>query len=181
MFGVELAAVVQQRRSTCAVAAAFNFTDKNHVIALGVLTAVKAFKAGSAAGQQWCTGHAVGKSNAIPAVVPLAGKTLGQALLVSGQDVDGIVRARTEGSHGAGRLRQAPQHQRRIQRDGIERIGGQSNEFAGSGARGHDGHAGCKHCQTGTKLGCGKPRCLGFGGGNGVWHKKVFGLLPILP
>ena len=52
MFGVELAAMKQQRRCAFAVAAAFNFANKNHVIAFQVTASVKAFKASCGASQK---------------------------------------------------------------------------------------------------------------------------------
>jgi len=68
MLGVKLAAVVQQRRSAFAAAAAFDLSDKNHVSTLLVAAAVKAFKAGRCASQQGRTGYSVDKTNALPAV-----------------------------------------------------------------------------------------------------------------
>lgn len=52
MFGVELAAMKQQRRGTGAVAAAFHLTDKDHMVALFITAAVKAFKGCGRAAQE---------------------------------------------------------------------------------------------------------------------------------
>ena len=91
MLGIKFSAMKQQRRSAFAVAAAFYLTDKNHVVAFNVSAAVETFKAGCRTLEQGRTCGTFSKGNALPAVGLLAGKTLGQLFLVSGQNVDGVM------------------------------------------------------------------------------------------
>ena len=101
----------QQRRCAFAVAAAFDFTDKNHVVAFFVATSVEALKAGCRTGQQRRAAASISKQYVVPAIVAFAGKAFSQLLLVSRQDIDGVMRTLAQCSHGARSLRQAPKHQ----------------------------------------------------------------------
>ena len=91
VLGVKLAAVVKQRRGVGLVLAMLHFANKNHVVAFNVAAAVKAFKCGRGAAQQRRTRHAIGESNAVPAVNPFAGKPLGQLFLVRRQNINRVV------------------------------------------------------------------------------------------
>ena len=152
VLGVELAAMEQQRRGVRAVAAALHLADEDDVVALLVAAAVEAFESGRRAGQQRRAARTLGEGHAGPAVRAARGEALGQRLLVGRQDVDGVVRAGTEGRQRAGRARQAPEHQRRIERNRIERIGGQAHTLAFGRAGRDDGDTRGKHAQAGAEL-----------------------------
>ena len=68
-------------------------------------------------------------------------KMVRQVFLVCRQDTHAVVSGRCKCIVAAGFLRQTPQHQRRVQRDRVERIGGHAHILAFSILRGDDGDA----------------------------------------
>jgi hypothetical protein len=104
MFGVKLAAVIQQRRRPRAMVAALDFTDKNDVVAFFIAATVKAFKSCRRAIEQRQAARAIGVCHVLPAVFTPAGKALCQVLLVGRQNIDDVVRALCKSRHGAGGL-----------------------------------------------------------------------------
>ena len=123
------------------VLAALYLTDEEQVIALLVLTQIAAFKDCAAAFEQ---GHAMPRvmvRRMAEAVSALAGKQLGQGLLRSRQDMDSVVRSFAKHGQGVGFQAQAPEHQRRRQRQRIERADRGAHRMPLGTARRDDGDA----------------------------------------
>ena len=71
-----------------------------------------------------------------------AGEAVGEFLLVGGQDMYGPGPGGAEHRQVAAAEREAPQDHRRVERDGIEAVGGQPGRLALGIIGGHDGDAG---------------------------------------
>ena len=105
---------------------------------------------------------AIDEAHPVPAVVAPLREPFGKCLLVLGQHVDRVVRSGAKHGQGSGRLRQAPEHQRRLQRHRVEGVGRQANDLALRGARSDDGHPGGEHAKGRTELLRRKARRLGL-------------------
>ena len=110
--------------------AALDLADEDDVIAFLVAAAVEALEDRGGAVEQRHAARAGAKGDAVEAIDVLAREALGEGALVGGQDVDRVVRAARERRHRAGLARQAPEHERRIDRDRVERVGGQADRLA---------------------------------------------------
>ena len=165
MLGVVAPAVEQQRRGAGAVRAALHFADEDHVVAFLVAAAVEAFEGGRRAMQQRRAAGAFVEGHAGPAVGALGAKRSASVLLVGRQHVDGVVRAGAEHRHRGGGARQAPQHQRRVERDRVEGVGGEADHLRRP-ARAPVTMVtpGGEHAQRGAKLLRGEGRRLGLAG-----------------
>ena len=95
---------------------------------------------------------------------PLSAKRSASDFWSAGEHVDRVVRAGAEGRHRGGGLRQAPQHQRRVERDRVEGVGREADHLAIGGACRDDGHAGGEHAQRGAELVRREARRLGLAG-----------------
>ena len=133
--------VIEQRGAVGMVLAAIHLADKEQVIALFMLAQIAAFKDRGAAFQQGHAMFGVMVGGMEEAVYTLACKQLGQRLLRGRQHMNGVMRAVAEHGQRIGMLTQAPEHQRRCQRHGIERADGGSHRMTLCTARRDDGHA----------------------------------------
>ena len=171
VLGVEAAAVEEQGGAVGVAPAAFDLTDEDDVVAFGVLAAVEALEGGDAAIEQRRASRAFGEREAGPAVDAARREALGQGFLAGREHVDGVVASVGEHRHRAGRLAQAPEHQWRVERDRIERAGGQADRLAVVVARGDDGDAGREHAQRGAEVARREVRRLGrLAGSTGRGH-----------
>src|SRR3569832_1917757 len=127
VFRVIAAAVKEKRRRARAPRAAFDFPDEDHVIAFLVAAAVEAFERGGRTFEQRRAARTQSKEDPAPAVRALERETLGELLLVLCEHIDRVVRSRAEHGERARGLREAPEHERRGERDGVERIGGEAD------------------------------------------------------
>ena len=81
------------------MAAAFDFADKNQVVALGVAAAVAAVKVGDGPGNQRRAGQAAVPGHAGKAVDVFGGELAGQGLMFGPQHIDGVVAAAAQHLH----------------------------------------------------------------------------------
>ena len=84
--------------------AVFDFSHKNDVVTFLVAATVEAFKASHGTAQQGRALNALGEIDSCKTIRTLCGKALGQFLLVSAQNVDGVMRSRAECCKRAGSL-----------------------------------------------------------------------------
>ncbi|MCY1461369.1 hypothetical protein D9M71_790210 [compost metagenome] len=75
-------------------------------------------------------------------VLALAGEGVGFGLLVAGEQVNGELLALVQHRVGVGTIVGAEQHQRRVDRQGAEGAGGDTDDVALGVERGDHGHAG---------------------------------------
>ncbi|MNZ83416.1 hypothetical protein D3C78_1021430 [compost metagenome] len=149
--GQRVLAALEHQRGMAAVVEGEHLADEDHMVAALVLERRAALEARGAAGQQRGGADAVVQLDAGELVAALGGKTPGQRFLFGGQHVHVPVLLATEGRQAAGVLGQAPQHQRRIQRHGVETVGGDADRLAVGAAGSDDGHPRGKGTQGGAK------------------------------
>jgi hypothetical protein len=112
--------VEDERLGDGAAHARLDFADEDHVVAFFVAAAVEALEHRGGAVEQRHAARAGAKRHAFESLHVLAGEPLGESPLIGGEDVDCVVRAAREGRHRAGLARQAPEHERRIDRHRVE-------------------------------------------------------------
>lgn len=88
--------------------AALYFADKDDMIAFLVAAAIEALKGRRSAFNQGCATGTSFKPYASESVSLSRGKLLREVLLVGAQNVDGVMRPRTECCHGTSRAGQTP-------------------------------------------------------------------------
>ena len=154
--GVESAAVVEQRVGLVAVAAAFDFADKDDVVAFFVAAAVKAFKRGHGALDQRRAMLAGVPVHAGVAVNVFGGELVGQRGLFGTEHVNRVVAAGQQRGHRARFHGQAPQHQGGRQRHRVEGADRQTHQAPGGVDGGDDRHTRGKLPQGVAKLALGE-------------------------
>src|SRR5688572_2118125 len=137
-----LAAKKTERTATRIVIGVQDMADENHMIAADIGVSNLALENGQSAWENRTASLADFIVDAFPFVDRLPGKASGQFLLPFAQDVHRKELARQIDPHAVGVAAEAPKDQRRIERNGVEGIGGVSDKFAPVVAGGDDGHAG---------------------------------------
>jgi hypothetical protein len=151
-LGEVAAAVEDEWMRAGAARARLDLADEDHVVAFLVAAAVEALEHRGSTFEQRHAARAEPKGNALEAVDVLAREAHREVMLVGGEDVDRVVRAALERRHRAGLARQAPEDQRRRDRDRVEGVRGEADRRAVGAARGDDRHAGGEHRQRGTEV-----------------------------
>jgi hypothetical protein len=162
--------VEDERVRAVATLAALDLADEDHVVALLVAAAVEALEQRRGAFEQRHAAHARAEGDAVEARHVLAGESHGELVLVGGEDVDRVVRAASERRHRAGVARQAPEHERRLDRDRVERVGREPDRRAARAARGDDRDAGREHRQRCPEVVAGERRRCGA---HGAIHRGI--------
>lgn len=142
---MKLAVLEHQRRNLRSVLvnpAALHFADENHVVAFLVAAAVMAFEPGERAVEHWHTGVALGMRDPFETISLHRREAFAQIELRRGQHVDHVVTVGAEHRHRRRARGEAPQHQRRIERNRIERAGRDADQLAGRRACRNHGDAG---------------------------------------
>ena len=141
---VEAAAVEHER--WCRVrfhphAAALHFADEDHVVAFIVAAAVVAFEPRERAVEHGHPRVAGRMRDPFEAVALVGREALAQVELRGREHVHHVMAVAAK--HGRRRrfVREAPQHERRIERDRVERAGGDADQLAGRRARRDHRHA----------------------------------------
>ncbi len=115
LFGCDEMPSVEYQGGLRRDAAAFDFADKNDMIAFGIAAAVVAFEPGRTAFENRKPGVRQLELDAFETIGDAARETFCQSYLFGGQYIDHIVRITGEERHAACALRQTPQHQGRIE------------------------------------------------------------------
>src|ERR1019366_9157026 len=122
----EIAPTVEDERLRAfAARAPLDLADEDHMIAFFVAAAVETLEHRGGAVEHGDAACAGPKRDALETVESTARETLGQGVLPGGEDVDRVVRAARESRHRAGLARQAPENERRLDRDRVERVRGE--------------------------------------------------------
>ena len=119
-MAVHMAAVIEQRCAIGVVLAVLDLADEEQMVTLFVLAQVAAFKDSGAAVNQRHAMRRILVRRMRKAIRTLACKQLSQRLLRCCQHMDCVMRAVAEHRQGIGFQTQAPEHQRRRQRQRIE-------------------------------------------------------------
>jgi endonuclease III len=117
----------EQRGDSGGFAEAFDTADEDGVVATGVGSFVGHFEGGAAAGEDRGAAGAGLPGEAGKAVGRPGGEAVGEVFLLGRQDVDGVVAGFLEGRQVVRTVVQAPEDQRRVERDGREGIDGQAD------------------------------------------------------
>ena len=136
------AAEVEQGGAVGGFGEAFDAANENGMVAGQVGGFVRHFEASAGTGQQRCAAQAGLPGQAGEAVGRPGGEAVGKFLLVGGEDGDGVVAGAAEGFEIVRVVIQAPEHERRRQRNSRERIDGQADGVPIGINGGDDGNAG---------------------------------------
>lgn len=117
----------EQRGDSGGFAEAFDTADEDGVVATGVGSLVGHFEGGAAAGEDRGAAGAGLPREAGKAVGRPGGEAIGEVFLLGRQDVDGVVAGFLEGRQVVRAVVQAPEDQRRVERDSREGIDGQAD------------------------------------------------------
>ena len=120
----------QQRREVRRFAEAFDAADENGVIASRVFGDLGHFEARAAARKDRGAADAGVPRQAGKAVGRPGGEAIRQILLIGGQHIDGVVAGLAEGGQVVRLVVEAPEDERRLERDGGEGIDGQADGVA---------------------------------------------------
>ena len=136
------AAIVEQRVALGLVDEAHDLADDDDMVAAVVDGVGPAFEERQRFGKYRAPDAAEVIADVAPFVLRRPREMGGNALLQIGQHVDREMLRRLEMVEGIAAPVQAEQQQRRIERNGTERIGGEADRLAAFGHGGDDGHAG---------------------------------------
>ncbi|EEF22487.1 conserved hypothetical protein, partial [Ricinus communis] len=120
---------------------------EDHVIAAVVACEWRAFEMSQGARYQRGLGVADRRLDLIPLVRQGARELIGDLLLIAGEDVDGEALGFEHRGQALGLAVDAEQDQRRIERNGIERAHGHTDELFAVAPRGHHRNAGREFSQ----------------------------------
>lgn len=122
-------------------AAALHFTDEDHMVAFIVAAAVVAFEPRERAVEHGHPRVAGRMRDSFEAIALVGREALAQVELRCREHVHHVMAVAAE--HGRRRrfVREAPQHERRIERHRVERAGGDADQLAGRRARRDHRHA----------------------------------------
>lgn len=159
----------QRRRGVgCgAHAATLDFADEDHMVAFVVAAAVVAFEPGERAVEHRHARVAGRVRDPFEAIALVGRETLAQVELRRREHVHHVMAVAAEYGRGRRFVREAPQHQRRIERHRVERARGDADQLPGRRTRRDDGDAGGELAERLTK--CGRVEI----GRSGVLHRAA--------
>lgn len=167
-----LAGVEQQRGEVRGFAEAFDLADEDGVVTAGMGSLVGHFEHRAAAGEDRGAAGAGLPGQADETVGRPGGEAVGEVHLRCREDVDGVVAGAAEGFQAVRVVIQAPEYQRRLERDGREGIDGQADRPAVRVERRDDGDPGGE-APEGVAQGTGVVGNLGHGGRTGRGRRKT--------
>jgi len=137
-----LSGIEKQGREIGRFAEFFDPPDENRVVATDMAGFVGHLEGGAATGEQRRAPEAGLPRKAGEAIDRPGREAVGEIGLPGGQDIDGVVAGAAEGVEVVRSVVEAPEHQRRLQRDGREGIDGQADRLSLRIERRDDGDAG---------------------------------------
>lgn len=132
----------KQRREIGCFGEAFDAADEDGVVAAGMGGFIDDFETGAATGEQRSTAEPGVPGQTGKAVGRPGGEAVGEVFLIGRQDADGVVAGFPEGGQAVRIVVEAPEDQRRFERDRREGIDGQADGVAVRVDGRDDGNAG---------------------------------------